>query len=261
MSHYALLDKVKLALRIQDSDETLSEELEKYLTDSDTWINRKLRNHLGFTDIHQNPIIIPFTEDTNIPIDDDLIQNATDLAVGKFRKEQNNEENLWENAKENFQSYLDDRFGWVEDSPHRVANPTTLSYTPVDIVLAGQVITVEGTNFHQFQVITIEFAGQVVDSTPVTVFADAQGKFSNVKFVIPDNLTESKAYELKARDGDENQDNRASTYISVNVDDGTLFDFSIDALTLGQSFHNVFVDAVLKKFNVNNDSLVDAIIT
>ncbi len=261
MSHYALLDKVKLALRLTDDDNTLSEELEKYLTDADGWINRKLRNHLGFTDVHQNPVVIPFTEDTNIPIDDDLIQNATDLAVGKFRKEQNNEEKLWENAKENFESYLLDRFGWVEDSGHRVINPTTVSYTPVDIALIGNVIEVQGTNFHQYQVITIEFAGQVMETTPTTVFADVQGKFSGVKFTIPDTLTESKAYELKARDGDQNQDNRAFTYISVNSDDGTQFNFSVDGILLGQSFHNVFVDAILKKFDAENTSLVDAILT
>jgi len=106
MPHYALLDNVKIKLRLKDADETLSEEIEQYLTDVDGWINRKLRNWLGFTDIHGNPIVIPVTEDTNIPVDDDLIQNATDLSIGKFRKEQNNEEKLWDNAKENFESYL-----------------------------------------------------------------------------------------------------------------------------------------------------------
>jgi len=230
MSHYALLDNVKLKLRLVDADQTLSEEIEQYLTDVDGWINRKLRNWLGFTDIHGNPIVIPITEDTNIPVDDDLIQNATDLAVGKFRKEQNNEEKLWDNAKKNFESYLEDRFGWPEDTFQRVVNPTTISFSPVDILLIGDTITVSGTNFRQFHAITISFADSEMDTTPVTVFADVQGKFSNAKIVIPDTLTESKAYVLLARDGEENQDNRAETFVSVNVNPGTNFNFGVDGV-------------------------------
>jgi len=245
MSHYALLDNVKIKLRLVDADQTLSEEIEQYLTDVDGWINRKLRNWLGFVDIHQNPIVIPLTEDTNIPVDDDLIQNATDLAVGKFRKEQNNEEKLWDNAKKNFEAYLEDRFGWPEDTNHRVVNPTTIDYKPVDILLIGEVVTISGTNYHQFQTITINFAGTNIETTPVTVFADFQGKFSNVKIVIPDTLTESKAYELKAEDGTENQDNRANTFVSVNVDAGTNFPWTIDGITLGTLLRAFPVDGIL----------------
>lgn len=260
MPHYALLDNVKLKLRLVDADQTLSEEIEQYLTDVDGWINRKLRNWLGFTDVHGNPIVIPLTEDTNIPVDDDLIQNATDLSVGKFRKEQNNEEKLWDNAKENFESYLEDRFGWPEDSNQRVVNPTTIDYKPVDILLINSKVTVSGTNFRQFQVIQFFFAKQGIKTTPETVFADVQGKFSKVEFIIPDTLTESKAFELEAKDGDANEDNRASTFISVNVDAGSNFNFDVDALTLGQSFHNVFLDGITKG-TIQNTSEVDAILT
>lgn len=245
MPHYALLDKLKLKLRLTDADQTLSEELEEYLTDVDSYINRKLRNWLGFIDIHGNPIIIPLTETTNIPVDNDLMQNATDLAYGKFRKEQNNEELNWENAKENFQTYLEDRFGWPEDEGHRVSNPTTIEYKPVDILLIGETITVAGTNYHQFQTITIDFNGQAVETTPETVFADFQGAFKNVKIIIPNNLTESKAFSLKARDGDQNQDNRAETFVSVNVDAGTNFQYVVDGIMLGTLVHNPKVDGIL----------------
>jgi len=260
MSHYALLDNVKLALRLQDADESLSEELEKYLTDADTWINRKIRNRVGEIDIHGNPIELPLTEETAIPIDDDIIQNAVDLAVGKFRKEQNNEDLLWENAKENFESYLDDRFGWGSEENFRVDNPTTISYSPVDILLAGSIVTIQGTNYHQFKKLQFEFAGQVVVTSPATVFASQRGKFSGVKFTIPDTLTESKAYELNARDGDENQDNRASTFISVNVDTGTNFNYLVDAITLGTLLRAFPVDGILLGTMTNNFS-TDAILT
>ncbi len=245
MPHYALLDKLKLKLRLTDADATLSEELEEYLTDVDSYINRKLRNRLGFQDVHGNPIIIPLTETTNIPVDDDLMQNATDLAYGKFRKEQNNEDLNWENSKKNFEAYLEDRFGWAEDSNQRVVNPTTIDYKPVDILLIGETLTVSGTNYHQFKVITIDFAGQVMETSPETVFADFQGEFKNVKIIVPDTLTESKAYTLKAYDGLQNQDNRAETFVSVNVDAGTNFQYSIDAITLGTINHNVFLDGIL----------------
>lgn len=230
MSHYALLDKLKLKLRLTDADETLSEELEAYLTDVDSYINRKLRKRLGFQDVHGNPIILPLTEDTGIEVDDDLLQNATDLAYGKFRKEQNNEELNWENAKENFEAYLDDRFGWGSDSNQRVVNPTTISYTPVDIIPKGDELTVSGKNYHQFKSIKIEFAGQTMTTVPATVFADSIGSFSGVKITTPDNLTESKAYLLKAEDGGQNQDNRAQTYVSINANPGTTFTYSMDAI-------------------------------
>lgn len=230
MSHYALLDKLKLKLRLQDADETLSEELEAYLTDIDGFINVKLRNKLGFTDVHGNPIILPLTEFTNIPVDDELLQLATDLAYGKFRKEQNNEELNWENAKENFELYLEEHFGWTEDSNSRVVNPTTISYTPVSVAIKGSTLTVSGKNFHQYKVIAIDFAGQLMETSPSTVFADVQGAFKNVTIIVPDNITVSQAYKIKAFDGLENQDNRADAFVSVNVDTLTEFNYSMDAI-------------------------------
>lgn len=226
MTHYALLDKVKIKLRLKDADQTLSEELEEYLTDVDAYINRKLRTALGFLDVHGNPVVLPLTEDTGIPVDDDLLQNATDLAVGKFRKEQNNEEKLWDNAKENFSAYLVDRFGWPEDSNQRVVNPTTVSGTPTLAVLTDT-ITVSGTNFHQFKKLQFHFADQQVDTIPKTVFADSIGKFSGVTFEVPDNLTEAKAYEIRVQDGDQNQDNRATTFISVLLSSRSTFTIDV----------------------------------
>jgi len=214
MTHYALLDRVKIKLRLKDADQSLSEELETYLSDVDAYINRKLRATLGFIDVHGNPVVLPLTEDTGIPVDEDLLNNATDLSVGKFRKEQNNEELLWNNAKENFANYLIERFGWPEDSGQRVVNPTAIQGTPTLVVL-NDTITVAGQNFHQFKKLAFEFAGTGVDTIPSTVFADSVGKFSNVTFQVPDNLTEEKAFELKVQDGDRNEDNRAETFISV----------------------------------------------
>jgi len=226
MTHYALLDKVKIKLRLKDADQTLSEELEEYLTDIDAYINRKLRMALGFLDIHGNPVVLPLTEDTGIPVDDDLLQNATDLAVGKFRKEQNNEEKLWNNAKENFESYLVDRFGWPEDTFQRVVNPTAISAIPT-LAGIGDTITVSGENFHQFKTLEFFFDKQGVDTKPTTVFADSIGKFSGASFVVPDNLTESEAFEILVQDGTENQDNRATTFISIQLG---ILNFIVDAV-------------------------------
>lgn len=225
MPHYALLDNVKIKLRLKDADQSLSEELETYLTDADSYINRKLRGALGFTDVHGNPIQIPLTDDTIIQVDDDLIQIGTNLAVGRFRKEQNNEEKLWENATQDLEDYMLNRFGWPEDSGQRVVNPTSITATPTSANV-GSTITVSGENFRQFQLLEFFFNDSGIDTIPENVFVDSLGKFSGATFVVPDNLSETKAFEIRVQDGSENVDNRADTFISIILG---VFNFTVDA--------------------------------
>ncbi len=228
MPHYALLDKVKIKLRLKDADESLSEELEMYLTDADEYINRKLRGVLGFTDNNGNPVVLPLTEDTTIPVDEDLIQVGTNLAIGRFRKEQNNEEMLWDNAVEDLEDYIVQRFGWAEDAGQRVANPTTITASPT-LVKLGQQVTLSGENFHQFKLLEFFFDQVNIETFPVDAFVDSVGKFSGVTFFVPDTITESKAIEVRVQDGSENQDNRAELVISVKLP--TNFVFTVGALT------------------------------
>jgi len=214
MTHYALLDNVKIKLRLKDADQTLSEEIEVYLTDADSYINRKLRGALGFIDVHGNPIEIPLTADTIIPVDEDLVQIGTNLAVGRFRKEQNNEEKLWENAVLDLDDYLVNRFGWPEDSGQRVVNPTSITAS-VNTANIGDTITISGQNFKQFQLLQFFFNESGIETSPENVFVDSIGKFAGAKIIVPDNLTETKAYEILVQDGTENQNNRAFTFVSI----------------------------------------------
>lgn len=91
----------------------------------------------------------------------------------------------------------------------------------------GSTITVSGENFHQFKTLEFFFDEQGVDTKPTTVFADAIGKFSGVTFVVPDNLTESEAFEIRVQDGTENQDNRATAFISIQLG---VINFTVDAV-------------------------------
>jgi len=205
MVHYALLDNVKNKLRLTDADETLNEELEFYLSDIDNYCNRKLRSLFGRLDHQQRVITLPLTEETNPPIDDDLISRAVDLAVGLFRKQQNNEEKLWDNAVIDFEDYLTQRFGWARDRDFRFTTPPILliqgpvgnhkssNGTVKDFSRyagEGEFFTVTGKNFSDFKKLVVTFGGKgsennedplvtVPDQVDPGWFSDELGGFAN----------------------------------------------------------------------------------
>jgi len=227
MVHYALLDHVKNKLRFQDTDERMNEELEFYLSDIDNYCNRKLRNLFGRVDHQGRDIILPLTEDSNPSIDADLISRAVDLVVGLYRKQQNNEEKLWENAVKDFDDYLVERFGWARDRPMRFTTPPLLVVQgPIaNVKLAdgtvkdlsryigeGELMTVNGTNFSDFKKLLITFGGKGNESDPDPLvtnpnqvdpgwFSDELGSFANNQVQVPVDVAGNDDNIIKVVDG------------------------------------------------------------
>jgi len=225
MVHYALLDNVKNKLRLTDADETINEELEFYLSDIDNYCNRKLRSLFGRVDHQGRDILLPLTEETNPPIDEDLISRAVDLAVGLFRKQQNNEEKLWDNAVIDFETYLTDRFGWARDREFRFTTPPILiiqgpvpNHKSSDGTVKdfsryageGELFTVTGKNFSDFKKLVVTFGGKGSESDDplVTVpdqvdpgwFSDEVGGFAN-QVQVPVNVTGNSENIIRVVDG------------------------------------------------------------
>jgi len=227
MVHYALLDNVKNKLRLTDADETLNEELEFYLSDIDNYVNLKLRSLFGRVDHQGRDIILPLTEETNPPIDDGLISRAVDLAIGLFRKQQNNEEKLWENAVVDFETYLTDRFGWARDRDFRFTTPPLLTVqgsipnrklpdgTVKDFskyIGEGEFITVNGFNFTDFKKLLVTFGGKGSEGDPdplVTLpnqvdpgwFSDELGNFRGNQIQIPPGVAGNDENVIRVLDG------------------------------------------------------------
>jgi len=227
MTHYALLDNVKNKLRFQDTDETMNEELEFYLSDIDNYCNRKLRNLIGRVDHQGRDLILPLTEETNPPIDADLISRAVDLVVGLYRKQQNNEEKLWTNAVKDFEDYLVERFGWARDRDFRFTTPPILSVQgPIPNVKLGdgtikdlsryigegELMTVNGNNFSDFKKLIVTFGGKGNESDPDPLvtnpnqvdpgwFSDELGNFANNQVEVPVGVAGNDENIIRVVDG------------------------------------------------------------
>lgn len=267
MTHYALLDNVKNKLRLQDADETMNEELEFYLSDVDDYCNRRIKQLLGSFDHQGNPIELPLTDETDPALDSELIGRAVDLAVGLFRKQQNNEEKLWNNAVIDFENYLTERFGWARDRPSRFNTPTinvegTLGIRRIgqqdldlrNVMSEGEVVSVSVKNFKNFHKLQLHFSG-IGDQTEeplITnpdqdspgIYTDWRGTNDNFTLTVPAGTSTNDENIVQVQDGTQQTDNIALQRVLVmpkfNGDylvDSILFD-SVQTLTFG-------VDAVL----------------
>ena len=197
-SHYAQLDRVKLKLRMDqlpdDKQDTIDEELENYINEVDEAINRELLARLGFFDEHGNPIEIPLTEDSNIPLDEDLILIATKWAVGKYRTEQNAEDELERNAVVEFENYLDKRFGWGQGNRLHLTNLKTRIVVDRFGAGEGAEFNIEARNFRRLSELETKLGGKVCDTNPVKVFSDDKGRAEYTAFV---PVTEEGEAELQ----------------------------------------------------------------
>jgi hypothetical protein len=246
-THYALLDNVKNKLRLQDADESLNEELEFYLSDVDDYCNRRLRQLLGSFDHQGNPIELPLTEDTDPAVDSDLVGRAVDLAVGLFRKQQNNEEKLWDNAVIDFENYLTERFGWARDRALRFSTPPTIvvtgsighrrvNQTDIDYsnyLSEGETVQVKAKNFKNFHKLKVTFNGidsdapdpliTNPDQVVVGIFTDKRGRNDNFTLVVPTGTAGKDENIVRVEDGTESTDNFVEQRVFVIPKIGDLF--------------------------------------
>src|SRR5690348_1543597 len=92
--HYAILDVVKKRLNIADTDETLDDYLEIFMSDVDNYINNELRKKLGSYDQNQRFITLPLTTTTIPPLEPEMLMRASALVVGRVRQEMSNDNNI-----------------------------------------------------------------------------------------------------------------------------------------------------------------------
>lgn len=182
MSHYASLDMVKQKLRVEDK--TIDDELNIYLDEVDSFINRELRAKFGETTEYGYKVSLPLTEDTNPALTFDLRQIAADLVEGKFRLKTTDDDKLWNKARESLEIYLVKSFGWT--SGHAYRRYPSITLTP-DTGSAGTTMTLTGTSFKprgklEVKLIDENGSGAIQTTTPEVVLTDANGDFSAVTF-------------------------------------------------------------------------------
>jgi len=191
MAHYATLSMVKQRLRVEDT--SLDDELEGYIDEIDTYVNRKLRTTLGHKNEYGDDIILPLTTSTIPKLTYDLNTIANDLVVGKFRHETTADADLWKKADTELEEYLANEFGWSESGSYRL-NPN-ITFTPTSGI-AGSTVTVSGSEFGIRNKLKVHFNGQEMATTPDPLITGDIGDFSSTTFTIPAE-TNAGTYELK----------------------------------------------------------------
>ena len=184
MSRLIEWDSVKLKLRL--NDDTLKDEIGLYIQDVDDLVNNRLRNKLGTVDFNGDQIDLPLTIDGEPAIDEELKAIATDAVIGKFRLQNSEKPLIWDTAIKNLDNYLDRRFGYTRDTAFRQKPQANVD---PDVGTTGIFVTLDGQRWGKNTILTIQFEGLDVDTTPTNVITDENGRFSNVTFKVPDNAT------------------------------------------------------------------------
>ena len=217
MSRLIEYDSVKLKLRL--NDDTLKEEISLYIQEVDDLVNNRVRNKLGTVDFNGDQIDLPLTVEGEPPIDEELKSIATDAVIGKFRLQNSEKPLIWDTAMKNLDNYLDRRFGYTRDEPFRQkpqASVTPTSGTPLTIVtLEGQIWGKNTALTFQFGEVndrsTALFNGQIVETTPVLVITDENGRFANVTFEIPRTATVNITSIINITDGRQSKQIKLTT--------------------------------------------------
>ncbi|HEC65432.1 MAG TPA: hypothetical protein ENI23_09065 [bacterium] len=201
MTHYAEYSIIKKKLRIPDSDDTMQNELEIYMTEIDNKINNDIRNHIGEIADDGRTIVLPLTSTTVPALDGDLTAIANDLVEGKFRLKTAEKDTLWKQAVLDLQGWLEKRFGLKEGAPLRLE--PTFTASPLNGPVST-VVTMNGTIWSPTQVMTFLFAGTQVTTIPASVVTDSTGAFTGVTFTIPTSST-TGVFDILVRDGLKNR--------------------------------------------------------
>jgi len=211
-------DSVKLKLRL--NDDTLKDEIGLYIQEVDDLVNNRLRNKLGTVDFNGDFIDLPLTVDGEPAIDEELKAIATDAVIGKFRLQNSEKPLIWDTAMKNLDNYLDRRFGYTRDTAFR--QKPQVNVTP-DVGTTGIFVTLDGQRWGKNTILTIQFEGLDVDTTPTNVITNENGRFSDVTFKIPDTATVNQTSLINVTD------ERQATQVKFTVIPFTK-EFSIDGV-------------------------------
>ena len=218
MSRLIEWDSVKLKLRL--NDDTLKDEIGLYIQEVDDLVNNRLRNKLGTVDFNGDFIDLPLTIDGEPAIDEELKAIATDAVIGKFRLQNSEKPLIWDTAIKNLDNYLDRRFGYTRDVAFKQKPQANVD---PDVGTTGIFVTLDGQRWGKNVILTVQFEGIDVDTTPTNVITDENGRFSDVTFKIPDTATVNQTSLINVTD------ERQATQVKFTVIPFTK-EFSIDGV-------------------------------
>lgn len=184
MSRLIEYDSVKLKLRL--NDDTLKEEISLYIQEVDNLVLNRVRNKLGTVDFNNDQIDLPLTILGEPAIDEELKAIATDAVIGKFRLQNSEKPLIWDTAMKNLDNYLDRRFGYTRDIPFR-QQPQAI-VTPA-VGTTGIFVSISGERWGKNTKLIFEFEGLPVNTSPVIVVTDENGRFENITFKVPETAT------------------------------------------------------------------------
>jgi len=193
---YSEYDSVKIKLRVDETDNSMRDEILLYMNEIDNLVNNRLRAKLGTDNIYGEPIVLPLTSTTIPAIPVELKGIANDLVVAKIRLQNAEKPLLWDSAVKVLDNFLEKVYGWTRDIPFQPIR--TFTATPTTGAI-GATITLNGTNFEPTARIRVIFDLSEPTTIPAEVISTTAGAFTGVTFDIPVNQPDG-AYEIKVND-------------------------------------------------------------
>jgi len=185
-----------------------------YIQEVDDLVNNRVRNKLGTTDFNGDQITLPLTVTGEPPIDEELKAIATDLVIGKIRLQNSEKPLIWDTAIKNLDNYLDRRFGYTRDIPFRQF-PQAIVIPAVGT--RGIFVTLSGEKWGKNLKLTFQFEGIEVETNPAIVITDANGRFENVTFKIPNTATVNQTSTINITDSQGFSTTSTSSFVTSST--------------------------------------------
>ena len=192
---YAEYDSIKIKLRVDESDNSMRDEIQLYMNEIDDLVNNRLRAKLGTDNVYGEPIVLPLTSTTIPIVPVELKGISNDLVVAKIRLQNSEKPLLWDSAVKVLDNFLEKVYGWTRDIPFQPIRTFTVLPTTG---ATSTVVTVSGTNFEPTAKIRIIFDAGEPTTTPDPIISTATGTFTGT-FIIPATQPDG-SFVVKAND-------------------------------------------------------------